>query len=219
MTVTLTESEHATADIVPTVGVLLAVPTRGYPWYETAKALEPYNPQYILEKLSVASVRNKIVRDFLATKADALVMCDDDVIPPPGFIDILVNTPYDIVAAPTPIMKVPKHGAFLNVFNVDPDGKIMTIENPTEGHIACDAVGSGCILIHRRVLEHPHMSRPFDQQIDKHGIILVGQDLEFCRRARAAGFSIGANYDLSNDHYVSVHVNAVAMAYAPDPEE
>ena len=62
--------------------VLLAVPTRGHVWYETAKALEPYNPQYCREKLSVANVRNRIVKRFLdETKADALVMCDDDVVP------------------------------------------------------------------------------------------------------------------------------------------
>lgn len=195
------------------VGVLVAVPTRGHVWCETAKALEGSNPQYVREKLSVANVRNRIVRDFLQTKAEALVMVDDDVIPPPGFVEKLLNTPYDIVAAPVPIAKVPAHTLFVNVFDVGPNGEIMTVTVPENGHIACDAVGSGCTLYRRNVLADKRMSQPFNQQLDKDGTILVGQDLEFCRRARAFGYTIGANFDATCDHYVSLHLSAIGLAY------
>ncbi len=200
-------------------GILLAVPTRGYVWHETAKALEPHNPQYIREKLSAANVRNKIVRDFLKTNADALVMCDDDVIPSPGFIDMLVACPYDIVGAAVPIAKMPAHPVFINAFDVTDDGRIMTTPLPPNGHKEIDAIGTGLILIHRRVLEDKRMTRPFDQQFDKDGCILVGQDLEFCRRAKAFGYSVGVTMDALTDHYISLHANAVALAYGQIPKD
>ncbi len=198
--------------------ILLAVPTRGYPWYETAQVLAPWKPNYVREKLSVANARNKICRDFLQTRAEILVMCDDDVVPGPDFMTTLLETsdaaPYDIVAAAVPIAKMPAHPVFINAFDVTEDGAIRTTPLPPTGHKKVDSVGSGLILIHRRVLEHPDMTRPFDQMIDRDGVILVGQDLEFCRRAREAGFRIGVSMDACCDHFVSLHANAVAAAYA-----
>lgn len=196
-------------------GVLVCVPTRGYPWHETAKALEPYNPQYVLEKLNVANARNRIVREFLKTKADVLVMCDDDVIPPVGFVEALLNTPYDVVSAPTPIAKFPRHPIFLNSFNVNDEGRFYTVPTPGQDtpHIPVDAVGTGCVLIHRRVLAHPALKRPFDQKVDEDGVVITGQDLNFSNRVKDAGFSIGANYDVLCDHFISIHANACAMAY------
>lgn len=195
------------------VKVLLAVPTRGHVWHETAKALEPHNPQYVREKISAANVRNKIVRDFLKTDADALVMCDDDVIPAPGFLDQMIQAPYDIAGAAVPVAKMPAHPVFINAFDVHDDGRIMTTELPETGHKAVDAVGTGLILIRRKVLEDKAMTRPFDQMIDQDGCILVGQDLEFCRRARERGYTIGVLMDTLCDHYISLHANAVAVAY------
>ena len=195
------------------VPTLLAVPTRGHVWYETAVALAPYNPQYVRNKLSVADVRNRIVRDFLKVKqAQALVMCDDDVIPPPNFLDILINCPYDIAAAAVPVAKMPAHEVFINAFTEEAGG-FKTIQLTETGHLPCDAVGTGLILIHRRVLEHPDMKQPFNQLLDEDGCIQVGQDLEFCHRARKAGFTIGISMDALCDHYVSLHANAISMAY------
>lgn len=200
-------------------GILLAVPTRGYVWHETAKALEPHNPQYIREKLSAANVRNKIVRDFLKTDADALVMCDDDVIPSPGFIDSMMACPYDIVGAAVPIAKMPAHPVFINAFDLKEDGRIMTTILPERGHKKIGAIGTGLILIHRRVLEDERLKKPFDQQFDADGCILVGQDLEFCRRAGECGYTIGVTMDALTDHYISLHANAIALAYGQIPKD
>lgn len=196
------------------VGVLVAVPTRGHVWYETARALAPYHPQYEREKLSVASGRNRIVRKFLETNADALVMVDDDVIPTPGFVEKLLEAKYDVVGAPVAIAKLPQHPLFLNVFDVEDNGAIVNVPPQTTGHQRVDAVGSGCILIHRRVLEDHRMKRPFDQQLNENGEILVGQDLEFCRRVRAFGYTIGVNWEVVCDHYVSLHLNAAQQMIA-----
>ncbi len=200
------------------LNAILAVPTRGYVWHETAKALEPFNPQYVREKISAANVRNKIVKDFLKTEADVLVMCDDDVIPHGDFLEILAKCPYDIVAAGVPVAKMPAHEVFINAFDVDEEGAFRTTELPMDGHKACDAVGTGLILIHRKVFEDPTMKMPFNQQLDDDGLILVGQDLQFCRRAREAGYTIGVSMDALCDHFVWLHANAITRAYHPEEE-
>lgn len=193
--------------------VLLAVPTRGHVWYETAQFLGPYNPQYVKDKLSVANCRNKIVRDFLQTEAEALIMCDDDVVPGnKAFIDVLAESPYDITGAPVPIAMMPDNEVFLNVFRRT-EKSYETIPAPESGHVPCDAVGTGLVSIHRRVLEHPNLRRPFEQQLDSDGVIKKGQDLRFCDRAREAGFTIGANYDVVCDHLCLLHANSIQVAY------
>ena len=199
------------------MNVLLAVPTRGYVWHEVAKSLETLNPQYVRNKLSVADCRNKIVRDFLKTEAEVLFMCDDDVLPPPGFMDVMLRTlegaPYDILGAAVPIAKMPQHQVFINAFDIREDGAFMTTQLPERGHKAVDLVGTGVIAIRREVFEHPDMKRPFDQLIDEDGCIQVGQDLQFCKRAKEAGFTIGVTLDVLCDHYVTLHANAIAYAY------
>lgn len=200
------------------MNVLLAVPTRGYVWHETAKALEPYNPQYVKNKLSVADCRNRIVRDFLKTKADVLFMCDDDVLPPPGFLEVLVRDMegYDVLGASVPVGKLPQHGFFINAFNVSPEGAFETAELEIDGVTKVDAIGTGLCGIRRAVLEHPEMKAPFQQMLDEDGTILVGQDLEFCRRARALDFKIGVTTNIVCDHFISAHANAIHSAYRGD---
>lgn len=50
-----------------------------------------------------------------------------------------------------------------------------------------DAVGTGCLLIHRSVLEAIG-DGPFNEE--SHGKHCIGEDLAFCRRATAKGFPI-----------------------------
>lgn len=194
---------------------MVAIPTRGYVWFETARMTAPFHPVYYREKLSVASGRNRIVKDFLQNKhgeADLLFMCDDDVIPPHfEWPHVLASCPYDVVAAPVPIAKLPDMPVVLNVFN---DGdRVLTAEVPDEGHIPADLVGSGLIMIRRHVLEHPDLKAPFSQEINEWGEIVVGQDLQFCRRVRKAGFTIGVACDLLCDHFVPLHLNTIPYVY------
>lgn len=202
------------------MNVLLAVPTRGYVWHETAKQLEPYNPQYVRTKLSVADGRNRIVKEFLKTNAEVLVMCDDDVIPPPEFLDVLLRDlelgGFEIIGASVPVGKFPKHELFINAFTLTPSGQYETVVLTKDSTLRVDAIGTGLCAIKRAVFEHPSMKAPFQQGIDEDGLIVVGQDLEFCRRARESGFSIGVTTNIVADHFVSAHANAIHTAYRGD---
>jgi hypothetical protein len=43
--------------------------------------------------------------------------------------------------------------------------------------VEVDALGTGCILIHRRVLTDPGDAPAFDQLENQHGVVTVGEDV------------------------------------------
>lgn len=201
------------------VRALLAVPTRGYIWHETAMQIGGYDPVYYREKLSVANVRNKICHDFLENKhgeRELLYMIDDDVIPPhKQFAERMAASPYDIVGCPVPMSKMPDLPVVLNIFNRNDEGRWVTCQNllPEDGDMEVDAVGTGLIMIRRHVLEHPEMVMPFNQVLTDEGTIQVGQDINFCIRAKKLGFTVGVCADLICDHFTNVHLNTIPYCY------
>jgi hypothetical protein len=54
--------------------------------------------------------------------------------------------------------------------------------------LGVDAVGTGAILIHRRVLEN--IKAPFHIHFDEDGILTMGTDFAFCERAKEKGYEI-----------------------------
>jgi SAM-dependent methyltransferase len=75
-----------------------------------------------------------------------------------------------------------------------------------------DAVGTGCVLIARRVLEHAAMRAPFARAFDVDGLSVQGSDLLFCRRAQAVGFRIFADYSRPCSHLKTVDLVEVNQA-------
>ena len=150
-----------------------------------------------LEKLNktwehpISSNRNKIVKRFLATDNDYLMMCDDDVVPlfnPADFV--FANK--DVIGFPAKVRQgdrqlnwvayVKRKDRFdyapVDFKKVDQSIELLYV----------DAVGTGCILIHRRVLEN--IKAPFHIRFDEDGILTMGTDFAFCLRAKEAGFEI-----------------------------
>ena len=139
----------------------------------------------------ISSNRNKIVKRFLATDNDYLLMIDDDVVP-------LCNPAYfafadkDVIGFPAKVRQADRQlnwvayvrdpnrhdYAPVDLSKVDQDVELLRV----------DAVGTGCILIHRRVLEN--MKAPFHIHFDEDGILTIGTDFAFCERATEAGFEI-----------------------------
>jgi hypothetical protein len=149
---------------------MLAVPTRGRVSHHTVSALilelnrialdDPDAIEFQEDQLSVARCRNRIVRKFLAGKKEWLVMVDDDVVPPLGFLDHLVadGPPYGVRGWPYPTWNS-AYGFHLAVYNFEgppynsfgePIGfKPAALE---VGWTRVHFVGTGCIAIHRDVL-------------------------------------------------------------------
>lgn len=202
---------------------MLAVPTRGDIWHETMAMIAHLEPMIYLDRLSVASNRNKIARDFVngryegrdIGKRDLLFMIDDDIIPPHReWAGVMAEAPFDVVAAPCPMAKMPDLPVILNVFNEPPGGGLVTVTfDDQDEYVECDAVGTGLVMIRRHVLEHPEMKAPFLQELDADGTIHVGQDIQFCRRAKKLGFTVGTVANLLCDHFKRLHLNTIPWVY------
>ena len=132
-----------------------------------------------------SSTRNKIAKLFLQSNADFLVMLDDDqwpLLPPRQFLDYVLLD-YDVLGFPYPSLRINA---------ADP---IPWYPSPPTalGAQEVDAVGTGAIIIARRVLAA--IPQPFTDVFDADGIFSEGEDLSFCRRAREHGFTIHCAFD------------------------
>ena len=154
--------------------------------------------------LSASNGRNQIVRRFLASPAQTLIMLDDDIVPPDRFLE-LADDPSDIAAVPYLYF----HEAILApapcvfVWNEATKG-LRLIDHPF-GRTApaeCDAMGTGIMAVKRHVLEHPEMRAPFATNYDEDGVMVQTEDIYFCLRARALGFRITARYDIGQGEHL-----------------
>lgn len=148
---------------------------------------------------------NQIVLDVLEKRYDFWCSIDDDNAPTRNPLDLaLLNL--DVVGCPTPVWHNTKPGDrpwYLNAYDERGDPLSPTggwnEHKPWNGLQEVDAVGTGCFIVARRVLERIDPG-PFMRIWSKTGIAEVGNDLAFCYRAKRAGFKIWAHYDYRCHH-------------------
>lgn len=147
----------------------------------------------------ISNNRNTIVSKFLATDCDFLMMIDSDIIPPMNVLQ-LVDFNKDII---TPLMFVHQRGKLLPLFLKQNKDGMFDVDDYLKktGLQKADATGTGCIIIKRKVLEHPALKYPFRNEYDKDGIKTIGLDLNFCQRARKVGFDSWVHLDYLADHH------------------
>jgi hypothetical protein len=198
--------------------VMLAVPTRGTVTWQTVTRLNEVHDRhpglqaavYQPGNLSVALTRNKIVKRFLATSAQVLVMVDDDVVPPVNFIEVLrplvSGGGYALAAVPHVMPSPNGHSLALTAWNLTSMG--LRLADLNEGINEVHAVATGCCAISREALEllgpNPfRMSNDPDRPTSDD--FLLCQDLrnKEQRIASVCGFSHGWYCD---------HVTAVNLA-------
>jgi len=160
----------------------------------------------------ISNNRNKIVQRFLAHKEfDYLLMVDDDIVPPPTILN-LADYQLDIVGA---LCFMYKDRVMPVAFKRNKDGlyNSITLEDK-EGLVEVDAVGTGCIMLSRKVLEA--VKAPFSNEYDPDGIKTYGLDINFCRKAKEKGFKVFVHLDYPCDHWQTMNLRriyAVNMAY------
>lgn len=139
----------------------------------------------------ICSNRNAIVKRFLKTDCDFLMMQDDDIIPLHNPAE-LVLADKDIIGSPA---KVRQDNRQLNwvAFVKDSTGlgyvPCDLSKCPPGGDlIAVDVVGTGLICVRRNVLEA--IKAPFMDTFDEDGLRELGTDFAFCERAKAKGFEV-----------------------------
>jgi len=153
----------------------------------------------------VQSNRNQIVRYFLNTDFDYLVMLDHDIVPNKRLLD-LIEEDKEIISGlycgwnrgslcPFAFVTTEK-GKYQ-----DKGDKPFDIADG-KGIIEVDRIGAGALIIKREVLEK--LKTPFAVIYDEGGIAQVGEDFEFCRRAQEAGYKIWVDMDCLCNHLKTV---------------
>jgi hypothetical protein len=181
--------------------VMLAVPTRGQIGWATVTRLEEIRDLspglrpivYQPGNLSVALTRNKIVRRFLETDCDVLAMVDDDVVPPPHFLDIREHLMdgFGMVSIPHPMPTPTGDRLVFTVFDDDGDG--LRAAPLQQGLNECEATATGAVVISREALDAVGED-PFRIAHDPTADV-TSDDFLFCRDLRAAGFKVGYFWD------------------------
>lgn len=171
----------------------------------------------------IANNRNQIIQDFLARpEYEYLMMIDDDIVPPHNYLD-LVDFQKDIITgicfayldnAIVPL--VLRHVSEEEMKNDKPEEKkrpyrVMPF-NGDEGLVECDAVGSGAMIIHRRVVEALADEQPFCNRYDAQGVKTLGLDLSFCQKAKEKGFRVFTHLDYVCSHWATVDLKTFYYA-------
>jgi GT2 family glycosyltransferase len=151
-------------------------------------------------ELSIAEARNVLVKTFLSTGREWLYMTDTDTIFRPDVISrLLRNADQDhlVISAllyanghpPFPIMyeRIADMSLDYAVFQVIQKWEPKTL-------VRVDAVGAGCLLVHRDVFLEIEKKFPRRASIwfeySSMGSVVIGEDFTFCMRAADAGFGI-----------------------------
>lgn len=156
----------------------------------------------------VSDNRNRAVLRFLQSGYGWMLMVDDDTIPTRNPLDLIYKN-LDIVCFPTPMWKpgaIKNNPVYMNIEPLDKsgsDGESIVMMNP-DPLIEIVSGGSGCILIARRVLEHPDLRAPFMDVWNEDGIRVQSEDITFIHRARAAGFRVWAAMEYPCSHVKTV---------------
>lgn len=139
--------------------------------------------------------------DFLENGEDYWLTFDADNPPTQNPLD-LIEFDCDIMGLPTPVWHNAVKGDrpyYYNALDIKDDG--YTPHTECTGLQEVDAVGSGCLLIARRVILKLRDQQPFARIWKKDGTVEVGGDYSFCRKAKKAGFKIWTHYDYLCHHF------------------
>lgn len=149
--------------------------------------------------------RNKIVKDFLESGHDYLLMIDGDNVPPINILD-MVEHEKEIVGGLC--FAYMKDAIIPLVLKKNENGSYTTMRiDGSEGLIECDAVGSGCMMIKREVLEE--IKAPFLNEYDEDGIKVTGLDIAFCRRAKEKGFKVWCDLNQPISHITMIDLKKI----------
>ncbi len=147
----------------------------------------------------ITNNRNKIVQRFLTNKeCDYLLMIDDDIVPPKNILN-LADFQKDIISPVCFIYQYDK-GVWPVVLKRSREGTLNPIDiTEKQGLIECDAVGTGTIMLSRKVLEAIRF--PFQNEYDADGVKKWGLDLNFCEKAKKLGFKVYCHLDYICSHW------------------
>ena len=178
--------------------------------FMTFAASQGENVDFVMSNLGVAVNRNKACKQLLDSKDEYLWMVDSDVIPPGlmgGTLPILSGVYHHYLSA----VKQIAYSAW-----VEKGGNehAALLELPDKIFVA-HTVGAGCIRIHRSVLEK--IGSPwFEDHLDKNHELVLGEDFDFCKKARANGERIMVDPAFLCHHLKTVSIKTFLTSTRPE---
>jgi hypothetical protein len=162
-------------------------------------------------KKPISYNRNDICKRFLETDYDYLLMIDGDCIPEKlNRILDMADYDKDIIGATcfgfVKEMIIP----FAMKQRKDYSYDVMDTDL-NNGVVEVDAIGSGVMMIARRVLEN--MPHPFRNEYDPEGIKMKGLDFNFCRRAKLLGYKVWVDTDNLSSHWTVIDLKTMWKAF------
>lgn len=156
----------------------------------------------------ISSNRNMIVKRFLKTDCNWLLMIDDDVVPFHNPLE-LVALNMDVVGMPA-LVRASGQTMVWTAYVPHSDGvgySALDLDSFDDMFDLLEVaiVGTGCILIKREVLEA--IKAPFHSEFDEDGIQTYGTDFAFCRRATKAGFKVHTTIHRRCEHFKKIGFN------------
>lgn len=158
------------------------------------------------------------VVEFLESDAEWFLNIDSDNPPTANPLELtLLNK--DVIGVATPVYhndasKPGNRPYYLNAYQWSEGDGAYKEYRPQEGIQQVDAVGTGCILIARRVLEDVVMRQaPFQRTTDSSGRVEFGNDLNFCRRAKERGFEIWCDFRSPCQHFAEIELLEAIKAF------
>lgn len=167
---------------------------------------------YMEQGKPIDFLRNKIVKIFLAEnqisdeKYDYLLFIDDDIVPPENILD-MIELKKDIISAVcfTFLQDEPLALILNKTNNPFVDGYIQSKKINKKEIIECDAVGTGCLLIKREVLEK--IESPFEFRIEND--VIKGEDYNFCEKAKKLGYKIFVDTTKICSHFNNIDLKKI----------
>lgn len=165
-----------------------------------------YPPQHVRP---IPAARNLIVHEFLKTDHEFLLMMDADIVPPANILD-MADLNVDIVSA---VCFVNKEGDIVPmILERVSDGYKIVQSLAANSLLQIDAVGTGCIMIKRRVfdaLEKPY----FSYVMSPDGMLQLGEDFNFCSRVKQHGFVIHAHTGFIAEHFTTAGLFTINVKF------
>lgn len=151
--------------------------------------------------------RNSIVKEFLKTNSTWLLMVDSDVVPSKNILD-LTGFGKDVIS---PLIFTMKDSDFIPLaLKETEDGYEPLRKIEMNSLIEVDAIGCGCMLIHRRVFSHIK-SPYFKYVMTPDGFLLDGEDFDFCKRVKGKKLKIYLHSGYTAKHFRKVDLTGIAL--------
>jgi hypothetical protein len=183
--------------------ISLGIATRGEVCIETTMALmhllkeTPHEFHLNFHKGTyLGDMRNAMLEEARAMKADYLFFVDTDVIFPPDGLNRLLARNKDIIGGMYNMKVIPP----VNTIKMaDENGKIIAVKDfdvPTK-LFQCYAIPSGFMLIKLDAIKD--LKKPFNFDYDQNGEF-IGEDVGFCKRCHDIGLEIWCDPTINIGH-------------------